>query len=112
METLPRPAPAPPSEGSRRPRSRDVKAPPVRGFLVRRPAAGLEWYLCLPAVMTFHYPVFRGMVTSPRIIYNEKRYSLETSVINVELVMIKTIQSLRGQRINLRPQALQLPLPL
>jgi len=75
---------------------------PVRGFPIRWSTVGLEWYPYLPTVISFHYPIFRGMDTSPRIIHDGTGYRLEASVISwwsaIELAMIDVIQSLKEQR--------------
>jgi len=54
-----------------------------------------EWYPYLPAVSSFHYPIFRGM-TSARIVSNGFGWKLRDEDIllwsSVEFVMLRTIQ--------------------
>jgi len=82
--------------------SRGVETTPVHGFPVRWCSAGLEWYPYLPAVSSFHYPIFRGMNTSPHIVHETAGYVVEPSVVahwsTVEQAMFKTIESLREHR--------------
>ena len=82
--------------------SRNVETDPIRGYPMRWSRVGLEWYPYLPAACSFHYPIFRGMNTSPRIIHGDGGYTLEDSVIsrwsNIEHVMSMVIESLRGRR--------------
>jgi hypothetical protein len=64
---------------------------------------GFEWYPYLPAVVRFHYPIFRGMSANPEITYDGSGFRLEDQEIslwmNIEHVMTTTCEVLQAGRI-------------
>ena len=95
-ELLPLPPPRNPVPSESRPPPTD----PIRGFPIRWFSAELPWLAYLPAVITYHYPIFTSMNRSPDIESDRGKFKLSQPVINhwsnVESVMGSTIRKLQG----------------
>jgi hypothetical protein len=85
---------------------RTVRGPSRRaryGYPICWSKDGFEWHPYLPAVISFHYPIFRGMSQYPDIIHDNLGYKLKDEEIrlwaNVEFVMLKTIEILQHNKL-------------
>lgn len=80
--------------------SRPMQSDPLRGFPIRWSVPELVWAPYLPAVVTYHYPIFRNMVRSPEIIAVEGGFVLQPTAVahwsNVEHVMQNLIEKLKA----------------
>jgi hypothetical protein len=77
------------------------------GYPICYSKEGYEWYPYLPAVVKFHYPIFKVMSRTPDILYDGSGYGLcnDEKIMwqNVEYVMIKTAQAIgSGQTVSLK----------
>ena len=79
--------------------SRPAPADAIRGFPIRWSVTELVWLPYLPAVVTYHYPIFRNMDRSPRVVEVEGGFGLDRSAIdhwsNIESIVRTTIEKLR-----------------
>ena len=79
--------------------SRSASADPTRGFPIRWLVPSLTWLPYLPAVVTYHYPIFRSMERSPGVVSVEGGFAVDPLVAshwsNVESIMRTTIDRLR-----------------
>lgn len=79
--------------------SRPAPAEPIRGFPVYWPVPNMAWLPCLPAVVSYHYPVFRNMVLNPGVILVGGRFTIDPAITShwrkVESAIEATIKHLR-----------------
>jgi len=79
--------------------SRPAPADPIRGFPIRWSIPRLLWLPYLPAVVTYHYPIFRNMNRSPGIKVVELGFVVDPSAVthwsNIESVIRITIDKVR-----------------
>jgi len=76
--------------------ARGVPGRPRYGYPLCWSRPGFEWCPYLPAVASFHYPIFRGM-TSAKIVRAETGWKLRDEDIflwsSVEFVMLRAIEA-------------------
>jgi hypothetical protein len=79
--------------------SRPTSASKIKGFPIRWFNPEMPWLPYLPAVVSYHYPIFINMNRSPEIVSTEEGFALEPAVVehwnNIESVMVATIDRLR-----------------
>ena len=96
---------------------RRLQKAPIRkayGYPICWCKLNFEWYPYLPAVVSFKYPIFRGMSTDPPLIHDRLGYKLSDEDIsrwkNVEHVMTMAVLALQAGR-TFPPEHEQPPLP-